>query len=155
MVSMAQIPVPKPPAVRTVLASPRWPIGWNSAIPLSSIARPAREGLDHALPPSGRERALCRRALHRLGGHRARPVELADDVTGAQADGVAVLPQRAEIDLAGELGDLRARHADAEIAASDPEPLGPRVVEHLRPAGKDPADEDVLGARDVPHEPRQ
>src|SRR6185295_9224476 len=34
-----QIPTPNPPALRTVVASPRCPDGWNSAIPLSSRLR--------------------------------------------------------------------------------------------------------------------
>src|SRR5437879_13354181 len=34
-----QIPVPKPPALRTVTASPRCAAGWKSAMPLSTAAR--------------------------------------------------------------------------------------------------------------------
>ena len=35
----AQIPVPNPPAARTVTPSPMWPAEWKSAMPLSTAAR--------------------------------------------------------------------------------------------------------------------
>src|SRR5438046_2059433 len=50
---------------------------------------------------------------------------------------------------------LGARRADAEAGAADAAPLLPRLVEPLRLAGQHPVDHDVLGAGDVPHQPRQ
>jgi hypothetical protein len=68
---------------------------------------------------------------------------------------VAILAQGAEIDSPRQVRDLGARHADAEVVPGDVEPPRPGVVEHLAPAGQHRVDHDVLGPRDVPHEPGQ
>src|SRR5919201_3002821 len=120
-------------------------------------AWPAGKALHHLLGAAA-ERALGRGRLERLRRQLAAPVgvlEAGDDLARAPADGVAILAQRGQIDRARELGDFRARHADPEVAARHAEPLGPRVVEDLRPARNQPIDDDVFGARDVPHQPRE
>src|SRR5207253_6709363 len=99
-------------------------------------ARPAREGLDDTLPTAGAERALRRGAFHRLGRNRSAPVEAADDLARAQPYRVPILTQGAEVDLSREVRDLRARHADAEIAARDAQAPEPLVVEDLGPPGE-------------------
>src|SRR5580765_1199351 len=121
-------------------------------------ARPPRERLDDLLGPYA-ERALTGRALDGVGRDRAVPVlrlEAADHVTRATAHRVAILAKRAELDLARELRDFGAGHADAEVAPRDGQALGPAlVVDQLCARAQDRVDEDVLAPRDVKHEPRQ
>src|SRR5438874_12121489 len=119
--------------------------------------RPAGETL-HQLLGAGAEGALGRRLLERRRRDLPTPVlvpEGADDLARAAPDGVAVLAQGGQIDLARHLGDLRAAHADAEVPARDAQALAPGVVAHLVAPVEDRVDHDVLGARDVPHQPRQ
>jgi hypothetical protein len=78
-----------------------------------------------------------------------------DDIPRAAADRVAIVAQGADVDLPGQLGHLGAGHADAEVAPADAEPPLPRVVEDLGAPGEGAVDHDVLGPRDVPHEPGQ
>src|SRR5437867_13167407 len=114
-------------------------------------ARPSGEGLRHRLGP-GAEGALG------LDRHLAIPVlglEATDHLARAESHRVAVLAERAGVDLPRQLRDLGAGHADAEIVAGDAEPLHPRVVEDLGTPGQHRVDDDVLGPGDVPHEPRQ
>src|SRR6185295_8115337 len=102
------------------------------------------------------ERTLVGRVLDGLRRRHAFPVlrlEAAHDLARTRADRVAVLAQRAQLDLTGELGHLGARHADAEVAAAEVELLGPAVVEHLRATGQHRIEEDVLGAGDVKDDP--
>src|SRR5262245_3804069 len=138
---------------------------------LAKVARrmKERDAAQHAGPRTAGERlddllgaaakcALGRRLLH--GGPRdlTAPVavlEPGDDLARSAPDGVAILAQRREVDGAREIGHLGRRHADAEVPPRDREPLGPRVVEDLRAAGHHHVHHDVLGARDVPHDPRE
>src|SRR6266850_6341535 len=119
--------------------------------------RPAGEGL-HQLLGAGAEGAFGRRLLERRRRDLPAPVlvaEVADDLARAAPDGVAVLAQGAQVDLARHLGDLRVAHPDAKVPARDAQALAPRVVAHLVAPVEDRVDHDVLGARDVPHQPRQ
>jgi hypothetical protein len=81
--------------------------------------------------------------------------EAADDLARSAPDRVAILAERADIDLARELRGLGARHPDAEVATRDPEALGPPVLEDLRASAQHLIDHDVFRPRDVPHQPRQ
>src|SRR5881409_3055324 len=120
-------------------------------------ARAAGEDLYHLLGARA-ERAVGGRFLQRRRRELAAPVavlEVANDLARAAPDGVAVLAQGHEVDRTGELRHLGTGHADAEVTARDAEALPPRVVAHLLAPGDQRTDHDVLGARDVPHEPRQ
>src|SRR3954470_13641534 len=100
-------------------------------------ARAAGEHLHQRLGAAA-ERALGGGLLHRLRRRDALPVlglEAAHELARARADRIAIRAQRADVDLARELADLGARHADAEVLARDAELRGPGVVEHLRPPG--------------------
>src|SRR5439155_15263514 len=119
--------------------------------------RPAREGLHHLLG-AGAEGTFRRRLLERRGRDLPAPVlvaEVADDLARAAPDGVAVLAQGGQIDLPRQLGDLRAGHADAEVAARAAQALSPRVVAHLVAPVEDRVGHAVLPTRNVPHQPRQ
>src|SRR5262245_60098198 len=120
-------------------------------------ARAPRERLDDHLASGGRERALGRRTLEAGRLAHALPVlrlEAADHVARAPADRVAIFAERADVELPGQIPHFGARHADPEVAPRDAEPLHPRVVEYLVAAGEGGVHDDVLGARDMPHEPR-
>src|SRR5262245_21294054 len=99
-------------------------------------SRPAGEGLDHHLGAHA-ERTLGGGALHGLGGRETLPVlglEAADHLARAAAHGVAILAQRRDVDLPGQLRHFGARHSGSQIRSVHTEPLPPAVVEDLRPS---------------------
>ncbi len=100
--------------------------------------------------------AACR--LQRGGGHLPGPVRSlkgTNDLARAAPHGVAIVAQRCQVYLPGQLRDFGAGHPDAEVSALDAEPPEPPVVEDLRARAEDGVHDDVFGACDVPHEPRQ
>src|SRR5262249_42012156 len=120
-------------------------------------ARATRERRHHALG-SRPERLLGGGALETGGLDGSLPVigtKRADDLPRPVPDGVAILAERVDVDLARQFRDLGGRHADAEVAPGDAEALAPLVVEDLGPPGEHGVEHDVLRAGDVPHDPRE
>src|SRR5207244_9660688 len=87
-------------------------------------ARPSREHLEEHLTHDP-ERVRRGGALDRRHRDLAPPVprsEGPDDLARAASDHVAILPERGEVDLPGQLRDLGALHARAQITPRDAEP---------------------------------
>src|SRR4029450_133872 len=80
-------------------------------------------------------------------------LEAADQLARALAHRIAILAERVDVDRLGEIADLGALHADAEVSPSDAEALHPGLVEDLGAPGEHRIEEDVLRSRDMPDDP--
>src|SRR5262250_1039411 len=119
--------------------------------------RASRHSLHGRLPPRT-EAAQRARALGSLRGDLALPVGGpvgTDDLTRAAAHRVPIIAEGSQVHHRAQRSYLGRAHADAEVGARDLEAGRPAIVEHLLASAHDDVGHDVLGTRDVPHDPRE
>src|SRR5215469_12334787 len=119
--------------------------------------RASRHPLHGRFPPRT-EAAQRARALGSLRGDLALPVRGpvgTDDLTRAAAHRVPIVAEGSHVHRRAQRGHLGHAHADAEVGARDLEAGRPAIVEYLLASAHDDVGHDVLGTRDVPHDPRE